>query len=74
MSRHSITYTVKYEIDFASNYKFTTCGLCINTKTSRLIKKVYKNGSIGYSIKGRFYSLTKLRKHLVKPVILKCPF
>lgn len=62
----SITYTLKYELDFASNYKWTDNNVCINTKTNRIIKQVYNNGCIGYSIYGKFYSLKYLRKHIVK--------
>lgn len=62
----SISYTYKYCILFSRNYVFTNCGLCVNLRTNRKIKKIYNNGSIGYSINGKFYSLTFLRKHLEK--------
>ena len=74
MNSISITYTCKYQIEFAPNYKFTTCGKCVNFKTNRLIKKVYNSGCIGYSINAKFYSLTFLRKHLVKIKNEFCPF
>ena len=74
MSGISITYTPKYQISFATEYKFTKCGLCVNTKTGRKIKKVYNNGSIGYSIRGKFRSLTFLRRHLEKVNRVECPF
>lgn len=74
MQRISISYTCKYEISFATNYKFTLCGKCINFKTNRLIKKVYNCGCIGYSINGKFYSLTFLRKNLVQIKNEFCPF
>ena len=74
MNTISITYTVQFEIDFARNYKFTKNKECFNAKTGRRIKQVYKNGSIGYNIKGKFYSLSRLRKHLVKPEKVDCPF
>jgi hypothetical protein len=74
MNTISINYTVYFEIDFARNYKFTKNKECFNEKTGRRIRQVYKGGSIGYNIKGRFYSLSKLRKHLVKPEKVDCPF
>lgn len=74
MNTISVIYRYKYCISFADNYKFTTCGLCINAKTGRLIKKVYNSGSIGYSINGKFYSLKKLRNYLVKEKSEKLPF
>jgi len=66
MNYISITYAAKYQVSFAPHYKFTTCGKCFNTKTGRVIKKVYNNRCIGYIIVGKFYSLTKLRKLLEK--------
>ena len=67
-------YTVDFVIDFADNYAFTKCKRCFNTKTSREIKQQYKNRCLGYYINRKFYSLTKLRNHLVKPKIGKLPF
>lgn len=60
----SITYTLKYQLSFAPNYKWTKCGMCFNTKTNRQLKQVYNSGCIGYCIKGRFYSLKYLRTKL----------
>ena len=70
----SITYTVKFELDFAPEYVWIDDKLCFNSKTGRKIKQVYKNGMIGYSIRGKFYNYKKLRKHLRKPVKVDCPF
>lgn len=66
MNLISVSYTLKYELDFAPNYQWTKCGKCFNIKTGRQLKQSYVSGSIGYSINGKFMSLTKLRKHLVK--------
>ena len=51
---------------FAPHYKWSTEKICFNVKTGRKIKQVYNNGSIGYNIKGKFYSLTYLRTQLEK--------
>lgn len=69
-----ITYTIKYELDFASEYKWLNTNQCYNLKTGRLIKQVYNSGSIGYCIRRKFYSVKFLRKHLVKPKKEYCPF
>lgn len=61
-------------IDFAPEYKFTKHKECFNAKTGRRIKQVSNNGSIGYIIRGKFYSLTKLKSHLIKPKKEKTPF
>lgn len=74
MSSITVTYTNIYEIDFAPEYKFTKCKKLFNNKTGRQIKQVYNNGCIGYTIKCKFYSLTKLRTHLRKIEIEKIPF
>lgn len=70
----SITYTVKFELDFATEYVWIDDKQCFNSKTGRKIKQVYKNGMIGYSIRGKFYNYKALRKHLRKPVKADCPF
>ncbi len=70
----TISYTILYLIDFSSKYGFTKCKKCFNLKTNREIKQVYKNGSIGYNIDRKFYSLSKLRNHLIKPKKEKLPF
>ncbi len=74
MNSLSITYAYKYVLDFAPEYKFTKCGKCVNAKTGRQIKKVYNSRCLGYNIRGKFYSLTKLRKHLVIEQKIKLPF
>ena len=70
----TIKYLCKYRLDFAKNYVFSGTK-CFNAKTNREIKQVYNNGSIGYNISGRFYSLKKLKNHLEKiPKNEDCPF
>ena len=66
MKTISISYTCKYCIKFAENYIFTTCGICYNCKTGRIIKQVYNSGCIGYTINNKFYSLTFLKKNLIE--------
>ena len=65
---------VDFVIDFADNYAFTKCKRCFNTKTNREIKQQYKNRCLGYYINRKFYSLTKLRKHLIRPKKKELPF
>jgi hypothetical protein len=74
MNSISIRYTYNYRLKYYHNYVWTTCGKCINTHTGRLIKQVYNNSCIGYNIKGKFMSLTKLRKELEKIPKNICPF
>lgn len=74
MDSISIKYTLKYELDFAPEYKWSEDNQCFNVKTGRKIKQVYNNGCIGYSIKGKFMSLTFLRQHLKKIKKEKIPF
>lgn len=74
MNTISKTYTLKYELNFAPEYQWTECGRCFNVKTGRQLKQSYVSGSIGYSIRGKFKSLTTLRKHLVKIKEIDCPF
>jgi len=55
----------KYRINFAPEYVFTEKPkLCVNLKSGKVISQIMKGGSIGYVIKGKFYSLNKLRDNL----------
>lgn len=70
-----LTFDCKYRIDFAPHYVFTVSPkMIVNTKTSRILNQVLKNGSIGYIIDSKFYSLTKLREHLEKIPKRDTPF
>lgn len=60
----TVNYTCKYRLKIANEYWFTTCGLCYNAKSGRLIKQVLKSNCIGYIIRSKFYSLTFLRAKL----------
>lgn len=74
MNTVSINYTIKYELDFNSNYVWLNTNQCCNLKTGRIIKQVYVSGSIGYCIARKFYTLKFLRKHLMKPKKEETPF
>lgn len=74
MERLSVSYAVYWELSFAPEYKWTKCGKCINSKTGRQVKQVYKNRSIGYYIRGKFASLKKLRNKIEKIEEPDCPF
>lgn len=74
MNTISVSYAVVWQIDFAPEYKWSNCGKCFNSKTGKQIKQVYKSRCIGYNVRGKFYSLTRLRKHLVKIKEINCPF
>lgn len=70
----TVHYTCKYRLKIATNYLFTTCGLCYNSKSGRLIKQITNNNCIGYIIDGKFKSLTYLRTQLEKIPKNKLPF
>lgn len=74
MNTVTITYTIKYELDLADNYKWLNNKQCYNSKTGRIIKQTMRGGSIGYVINGRFRSLKYLHDHLQKPKISELPF
>ena len=40
MNTITINYTTKYQLSFSDNYKYTTCGKCVNSKTGRFIKQI----------------------------------
>ena len=74
MNTITITYTLKYQLDFAQEYKWTKCNRCFNVKSGREVKQTVSKGSIGYCIRGKFYSLTRLRQSLVRIEKSDCPF
>ena len=47
----SKTYTIKYEVSFAPEYKFLSNNECYNSKTGRILRKVLNSGCIGYIIR-----------------------
>ena len=64
MNTFTVSYTYKYRLNFANHYVFSDCGKCMNLKRGKLVKKVYNSGCIGFNIKGKFHSLTRLRECL----------
>lgn len=70
----SIRYATVWRLKFAKEYHWTKDGLCINTKRGTILKQVYKNRSIGYNIRGKFYSLSSLRSKLERIQPQECPF
>ena len=69
----SVNYVVVWEIP-NTPYKFTKDGICINTQRCKILKKVSKNGSIGYNLNSKFYPLKKVRLMLQKIKAEKTPF
>lgn len=63
-----------WKLDFAPNYQFDSSGKCFNLKSGKEIKQTVIGYTTGYCIKGKFHSLTKLRKSLVKIDKNDCPF
>jgi hypothetical protein len=70
----SNTYVLKWQLKDNPQYKWTSCGKCINSKTGREIKKTICGRSIGYCIKGKFVSLNALRTQIEKINEVECPF
>jgi hypothetical protein len=60
-----VNYIVVWEIP-NTPYKFTKEGICINCKRCKILKKVSKNGTIGYNFNSKFYPLKKVRLMLKK--------
>jgi hypothetical protein len=61
----SITYTLVWYLSFAPEYGWTKCGKCFNIKRQTQLKQVIQGGSIGFNIRGKFYTVKRLRKHLI---------
>jgi len=50
----------------ANNYRFTKDGRCFNLKSGREIKRTLVGYTEGFCLNGKFQSLSKIRKQLVK--------
>jgi hypothetical protein len=66
MQSISINYDLKWRHKQHHNYRWSSCGKLINIKTGRKIKKTVNGRSVGYWIKGKFFTLTTLRTQLEK--------
>ena len=74
MIEFSVTYRAKYRLKNNPNYVFSTCKLCFNLKSGRLVKQIIKGYTIGYLIDGKFRSLMQLKTELEIIPKNKCPF
>lgn len=73
--RIELQFKCKWTLDFDKDFVFLDkYNFLVNLKTKKILKQVTKGGSIGYVIKGKFYTLTKLRAHLVRIEKQRCPF
>lgn len=64
MIEFNVRYKAKYRLKDNENYIFSTCGLCFNLKSGKLVKQITKGYTIGYLINGKFKSLEVLRQNL----------
>lgn len=56
------------------NYEVNEKGIIMNVKTRQILQRTVKGYTIGYYINKRFYSLKKLRLHLVEKKEIILPF
>ena len=74
MIEFTVKYLAKYRLKNNQHYIFSTCGLCFNQKSGKLVKQITKVYTIGYLIDGKFRSLDRLRKELEIIPKNTCPF
>ena len=55
-------YIIRWVFIYDDNYWLTPCRKVIDLKNNKILKKVYKNGVIGYYLNKKFYSITDLKK------------
>lgn len=73
-NRISKNYHLVWEYTLDNKYKFTRDGICINTKTNRIIKRTLNCCTIGFCLNGKFKSLKQIRQFLIKIEEISCPF
>lgn len=66
MTNYQYNIILKWQHKIYNHYQLSECGILINVKTGRRIKKVVKGYTVGFNIKGKFVSLTKLRNQFTK--------
>jgi hypothetical protein len=71
---YQINIVPKWSLNFTDDYFFSSENKLINKRTGKELKKTVKVYTIGYNIKGKFYSLNKLRKCLKKVEKESLPF
>jgi hypothetical protein len=77
MQTVSVNYIVVLEVvidGIETPYKFTKDGICINTQRCKILKKVSKNGTIGYNFNSKFYPLSKVKLLMQKIKTNPLPF
>lgn len=73
--RINLQFTCKWTLYFDKDFVFIEkYNFLVNLQTGKILKQITKGGSIGYVIKGKFYSLTRLRQSLVRIEKQDCPF
>lgn len=73
--RITLNFTCKWTLDFDEDFVFVEkYNFLVNRKTGKILKQVTKGGSIGYVLKGKFYTLSRLRTHLTKIKTQETPF
>jgi hypothetical protein len=69
----SETYEAKWMVGVMPEYQFAKKKL-FNVKRGKEVKKVLKGYSVGYNLRGKFYTLKQIQK-MIKPVEkIECPF
>lgn len=63
-----------WQLNFAENYQFDKEGNCYNVETGKQLKRTVVGYTTGYCVRGKFKSLTALRKNLVKISKIEIPF
>lgn len=59
-------HTLVYQHKEHNNYQFTKDGRCFNKKTGKELNQIINSRCIGYCIKGKFISLTRLITQIEK--------
>jgi hypothetical protein len=70
----SNNYSLKWRYKLDHKYQWSECGVLINVKSGRVVRKILNGGSVGYCINGRFISAKKLRSEIELIIKEDCPF
>lgn len=69
----TVNYNCKWQVVDMPEYQFAKKKL-FNVKRGTEVKKVLKGYTVGYNLRGKFYSLARVKK-MIKPIEkINCPF
>ena len=69
----TINYECKWQVKDMPEYQFAKKKL-FNAQRGKEVKKVLKGYTVGYNLRGKFYSMKAIKKMIAQVEEINCPF